>query len=263
MANFFDLLNEKFIHVARTPEAYPLINGDIDLSGSEVDSLPDNLLLSGSLILRDCPLTALPTGLNIMDSLDLRNTPITALAPDMSVGLDMMLENTRLTSLPDNLAVDGDLDLEDTLLTALPSNLCVGGYLNLRNTAVSQLPDDWFVDGPILLDVEKIRSPLAWRRVSLDVLAPDDHIMQDYFLDTSEVDRFFWYQSLHEQYVELFAVWVCGEIRVFTGGHVGTPGGFERLDISQIFRLAAQECVIELEEKLNGNADLEVPNAKF
>ncbi|OIV47297.1 hypothetical protein BK025_05310 [Sodalis sp. TME1] len=256
MADFFDLLNIQSLSVIDAPGGNPFINGDIDLSGSDIAAIPPNLTIMGSLILRDCAkLSTLPTGLDIMDSLDLRNTPITALPSDIGVGRDMMLENTKLMTLPAGLAVEGALDLEGSLITSLPTNLYVDGYLNLRDTLITELPEDWSVEGPILLDTSRIRSPLTWRRVPLNALSPDDHIMQDYVLDTSVVDRFFWHQGQPENYVELFAIWVSGEIRVFAGRHVSSSGGFEHHNVSEIFRQAARECVTELEAMLQTLAE--------
>ena len=70
--------------------------------------------------------------------LDLRGTPITFLPNDLTVGGGLDLEDTPITSLPDNLTVGGYLYLNGTPITSLPDNLKVGGSLYLRNTPLSK-----------------------------------------------------------------------------------------------------------------------------
>ena len=62
-------------------------------------------------------------------SLNLHGTPITALPDNLTVGDWLDLSRTPITALPDNLTVGGWLDLSDTPITALPDNLTVGGWL--------------------------------------------------------------------------------------------------------------------------------------
>ena len=70
-------------------------------------------------------------------SLDLRGTGITSLPDNMTVGGSLDLEGTGITSLPDNLTVGGSLDIRGTGITALPDNLTVGGYLDLGGTGIT------------------------------------------------------------------------------------------------------------------------------
>ena len=69
--------------------------------------------------------------------LDLRGTGITALPDNLTVGGYLDLRGTGITALPDNLTVGGSLDLRGTGITALPDNLTVGGYLDLRGTGIT------------------------------------------------------------------------------------------------------------------------------
>ncbi|CRL46854.1 hypothetical protein SGGMMB4_05820 (plasmid) [Sodalis glossinidius str. 'morsitans'] len=57
--------------------------------------------------------------------------------------------------------------------------------------------------------------------------------------------------AVEEQGVEVFAVWVCGEIRVFAGRHVASAAGFDHLGASALFQQAAHACVDELSARLN------------
>ena len=70
--------------------------------------------------------------------LDLRGTGITALPDNLTVGGYLDLENcTGITALPDNLTVGDSLYLRGTGITALPDNLTVGGSLDLRGTGIT------------------------------------------------------------------------------------------------------------------------------
>ena len=83
--------------------------GHLDLSGTPITSLPDNLSVGGSLYLRDTPITSLPDNLSVRGSLYLRGTPITSLPDNLSVGGSLWLEGTPLTSLPKDLKVKGNI----------------------------------------------------------------------------------------------------------------------------------------------------------
>jgi hypothetical protein len=118
--------------------------GALDLRGTAITALPDNLTVGGSLYLRGTAITALPDNLTVGGSLYLRGTAITALPDNLTVGGALDLEGTAITALPDNLTVGGYLDLRGTAITALPDNLTVGGYLDLRGTAISNLDSSTF-----------------------------------------------------------------------------------------------------------------------
>ena len=89
------------------------------MEGTQIASLPDNLIVGGDL--------------------DLRDTQITSLPDNLIVGGDLYLEDIQITSLPDNLIVGGDLDLRDTQIASLPDDLTVGGDLDLRGTYIKQV----------------------------------------------------------------------------------------------------------------------------
>ena len=74
--------------------------------------------------------------INEYGSLDLRGTPITSLPDNLTVGGSLYLYGTQITSLPNNLTVGGWLDLSGTHITSLPENLTVGGWIDLRKTPI-------------------------------------------------------------------------------------------------------------------------------
>ena len=80
--------------------------GDLDLHGTRITELPNNLKVSG-----------------------LQGTGVTKLPDYLSVGGFLDLYGTGITEPPDHLKVGGDLDLRDTRITKLPNNLKVGGQV--------------------------------------------------------------------------------------------------------------------------------------
>ena len=74
--------------------------------------------------------------------LDLRGTQITSLPENLTVGGSLDLSGTKITSLPENLTVGGWLDLNGTKITSLPENLTVGGWLDLRKTPIESKKEE-------------------------------------------------------------------------------------------------------------------------
>jgi hypothetical protein len=126
--------------------------GSLDLEGTGITALPENLTVGGYLDLRGTGITALPENLTVGGYLDLRGTGITALPENLTVGGSLYLRGTGITALPENLTVGGYLDLRGTGITALPENLTVGGYLDLRRTGITALPENLTVGGSLDLE---------------------------------------------------------------------------------------------------------------
>ena len=96
--------------------------GSLDLSGTQITSLPDNLTVGGSLLLSGTKITSLPENMTVGGRLDLRGT--------------------QITYLPENLTVGGTLDISGTQITSLPENLKVGGWLYLRGTPIESKKEE-------------------------------------------------------------------------------------------------------------------------
>lgn len=101
----------------RAKELMEKNNGNLDLSGTSITALPDNLTVGGWLDLSGTEITALPDNLTVGDWLDLSGTKITALQDNLTVGGGLDLSGTGITELPDNLTVGGWLDLSNTKIT--------------------------------------------------------------------------------------------------------------------------------------------------
>jgi len=71
-------------------------------------------------------------------NLDLCGSPVEKLPDNLQVGDSLFLNNTPIKELPDNLQVGGFLSLINTPIKELPDNLKVGDSLDLRNTPLSK-----------------------------------------------------------------------------------------------------------------------------
>lgn len=220
---FFEYLTQQQINYSmKNNRIY--IGTDLDLSGSKILQLPDNLSVSGNLMLSESQITTLPNNLSVSGYLDLSETKITNLPKNLSAGWSLYLTRSEITQLPNNLAVRGNLDLSYTKLSTLPDNLSVGGNLYLSQTNIKRLPEHLSVGGNLYLDVEKINN-IAYR------------------------------QNIDDDNTTLFAVFVNGEIQIsvpkwnFLGNidafNNRTCDCFTKINPKE-FREAAKECIEEL-----------------
>jgi hypothetical protein len=136
----------------KLPPNQRVVNGNLDLRGTSITSLPRDLKVDGGLFLQYTPITSLPQGLKVGGTLNLTGTPITSLPQGLKVGDGLYLSGTPITSLPQDLEVGGSLLLRYTRITSLPQDLKVGGNLYLDGTPITSLPDDLKVGGVIWWD---------------------------------------------------------------------------------------------------------------
>ena len=133
LKRIFKFLEEKGEH--RMPLKFKLLNNipltkeelivddDLNLSYTNITSLPEGLKVGGSLLLSGCKnITSLPEGLK--------------------VGGDLFLSSLKITSLPEGLEIGGLLSLTNTNITSLPEGLKVGDNLYISNTKLKKHTDD-------------------------------------------------------------------------------------------------------------------------
>ena len=93
------------------------VKGDLDLSHTEIESLPEGLKVWGNLSLYYCKhLTSLPKGLNVVGNLDLIASNVEFLSEGLKVGGGLMLQDTNINSLPKGLEVRYNLYIGDSPL---------------------------------------------------------------------------------------------------------------------------------------------------
>ena len=107
-------------------------NGNLDLSFSEYDALPDGLQVGGWLNLRGTNITALPEGLVVAENINIRDTRISSLPDDLTVGGEIHTDNHALATPPRVLRegdyVEGKYIFVDGILTSIKKTKKVNGY---------------------------------------------------------------------------------------------------------------------------------------
>jgi hypothetical protein len=92
------------------------IEGELDLTDTDIKSLPDGLKVAGDLNLTETDMRLLPERLEVAGNLYLDHSFIKSLPKDLKVGGDLSIEATYIVSLPRGLQVGGDLYLNDSKL---------------------------------------------------------------------------------------------------------------------------------------------------
>jgi hypothetical protein len=123
------------------------IRNTLNLRGSEIERLPDNLVLEGNLDLAGAKISELPGGLKVGGLLDLEKTDIRVLPDDIEVSslkitgtdiqslggikkLDRLLAaGSKLRSLPADLSVERLLDISESDVTSIPEGFKIKGGL--------------------------------------------------------------------------------------------------------------------------------------
>jgi hypothetical protein len=103
-----------------------VVRGSLNLSNTQIESLPAGLVVGRHLILHDTPIKSLPAGLKVGGSLKLSDSQIQSLPARLRVGRDLDLSNTPIQSLPAGLQVGEFLILFGTRIKSLPPDLEVG-----------------------------------------------------------------------------------------------------------------------------------------
>lgn len=156
-------------------EAYDVYEGSLDLRGAKVETLPENLTVTGNLILRgNKHITELPKSLHIARNLDLSETNIKTLPKGLVVGDDLILTNSAISALPEGLVVGRTLFLEGTQITELPKGLVVCNHLQMKKTKITTLPESLQVGGNVFVDrkaIVSIRHSQAEREKQLNIVA--------------------------------------------------------------------------------------------
>ena len=74
------------------------VEGDLDLTETDIESLPDGLNVEDNLSLYGCKnIQSLPEGLKVGEDLELQNTPIQLLPKGLKVWGRLFIKNTPLT----------------------------------------------------------------------------------------------------------------------------------------------------------------------
>ena len=126
------------------------IEGNLDLSNSDITSLPEGLQVGGDLNLFDSKITSLPEGLKVGGDLYLNNSLIKSIPKGLKVGRDLDISFSHIESLPRGLKVGGDLYLNDS---DLHRNIDYNDSSELESI-VKKMVEPGFIKGNVIFDEE-------------------------------------------------------------------------------------------------------------
>ena len=126
------------------------IEGELDLTDTDIKSLPDGLKIGGDLNLTETDMRLLPERLEVAGNLYLDHSFIKSLPKDLKVGGDLSIEATYIASLPKGLQVGGDLYLNDSKLL---NNIDYNDSNELRDI-VKKMVEPGFIKGNVIFDEE-------------------------------------------------------------------------------------------------------------
>jgi hypothetical protein len=124
------------------------IKGDLDLTETNIKSLPNGLKIAGNLILTETDMRFLPEGLLVGGHLDLYASKIDSLPKGLKVGGDLNIEGTYIELLPSGLQVGGDLYLNDS---DLHHSIDYNDSNELRDI-VKKMVEPGFIKGKVIFD---------------------------------------------------------------------------------------------------------------
>jgi len=126
------------------------IEGELDLTNTDIKSLPDGLKVAGDLNLTETDMRLLPERLEVAGNLYLDHSFIKSLPKDLKVGGDLSIEATYIKSLPRGLQVGGDLYLNDSKLL----NYIDYNDSNELRDIVKKMVEPGFIKGNVIFDEE-------------------------------------------------------------------------------------------------------------
>ena len=160
LKNIFNFLEENERH--QTPFLWKWVNnipltekdlnieGELDLTDTDIKSLPDGLKVAGDLNLTETDMRLLPERLEVAGNLYLDHSFIKSLPKDLKVGGDLSIEATYIASLPRGLQVGGNLYLNDSKLL---NNIDYNDSNELRDI-VKKMVEPGFIKGNVIFDEE-------------------------------------------------------------------------------------------------------------
>ena len=160
LKKIFDFLEENERH--QTPFLWKWVNnipltekdlnieGELDLTDTDIKSLPDGLKVAGDLNLTETDMRLLPERLEVAGNLYLDHSFIKSLPKDLKVGGDLSIEATYIALLPKGLQVGGDLYLNDSKLF---NNIDYNDSNELRDI-VKKMVEPGFIKGNVIFDEE-------------------------------------------------------------------------------------------------------------
>jgi acetyltransferase-like isoleucine patch superfamily enzyme len=154
-----------------------VVKGDLNLSNTPIEELPDNVSIGGDLYLYfgkirkigknlvvkgNCnlsytPIEEIPDNVNIGGNLDLYDSKIKKIGKNLVVNGNCNLSHTPIEEIQDNVNIGGNLYLYDSKIKKIDKNLVVKGDCNLSHTPIEELPDNVNIGGNLNLSYSNIK----------------------------------------------------------------------------------------------------------
>jgi hypothetical protein len=126
------------------------VQNDMDISHTQVTSIPTGLRLLGSLSAEGAPIVGIGAGVEVGGYLSISRTNIEFLPPDMKVGKGLDASYSSLRALPANFDTNGPIRLTGTDISELPEGLHVYGPLVITTTRIKSFPPGVVIDGDLI-----------------------------------------------------------------------------------------------------------------
>jgi hypothetical protein len=153
----------------------------VDLTGSSIRSLPDNLTFRRDLILQRTKLQRLPSNLTVEGTLDISFSSIIEFGPGLKLGGSLDATNSGIYSLPHDIeSYDGDLSISNTKVSQIFVGLEVKGTLRIDGTPITKLPF-------FKANVVEYSEPLSKAAIKEAFFLQQAEIMKDYFMKQPQV----------------------------------------------------------------------------
>lgn len=134
------------------------VGKNLNLTGTSIRALPDNLWVPNNLSINHTPLTTLPRKLIVGGTLFMSGTKIKEIPADIFIGKTLVANNNHLRSLPEKLRIPGALYLHSTTIDSLPSHMDIGDYVFLNaSTKLPYLPEYFTMQIPPGTTIERLR----------------------------------------------------------------------------------------------------------
>ena len=156
-----------------------VVNGDLLLVDTEIESLPKGLKVYGTLDASSSSLLEIPEDL-LAHTLKLSHTQITEF-PRLRKYYSLNINTTHVSSIPNNTKCHGDLTITYTMIENLPSGLHVEGTLNAaHNMRLQIIPRDLYVGGSLSVAYTAVRA-----------IPASVHVGENLFLSVDRKDRIY------------------------------------------------------------------------
>lgn len=136
---------KKLKELADLPVGQRVIEGDVlcygDIAKDVAEAIPEGLQINGELNLSGIQMKSLPAGIKVEGNVFIGGgSVIESLPPDLQVGGTLSIAGSSIVGIPPGFSTNGNVYIMSDKMTSLPPSLKVGGELIIRNCPVPEIP---------------------------------------------------------------------------------------------------------------------------